>query len=120
MAFYYKGRYLGETPKAAYDNLSRKETSDIVFDYLMRWSSMDDMARMIAEDSTGGSEFWAMSALKSTREDTERKGPHPIQSVAGLVWRDGNQAGSKPKASANRRPKTAPAKKAGKTTARRR
>ncbi len=108
MAFYYKGRYLGDDEREAFDNLSRKEASDIVFDYLMRWSSMDDMARMIADDCTGGSEFWAMSALEGTRKHAGMKGGRPVQNAAGLVWRDEGRASSGPKASSNRR---APARK---------
>lgn len=100
MAFYYKGRYLGETPWTAQASLSRKELQDFVYDYIVRYFDITEVAETVSRRPVTPAE-WAEDAMKSIQEYVEAGSS---LNMGGVTYRD---EGKRPAA------KKAPGKKAG-------
>ena len=67
MAFYYKGRYLGETPWASQANLERKELQDVVYSYIVNYFDIAEVAETVSKRPVTPAE-WAEDAMKSLQE----------------------------------------------------
>lgn len=67
MAFYYKGRYLGETPWESQANLERRELQDVVYNYIVNYFDVTEVAETLSRMPTTPAE-WAEDAMKSILE----------------------------------------------------
>ncbi len=114
--FYLNGRYLGKDYNVAFYNLDDREIPPIVYDYIMDVYDLEGLAHLASINELPEDVGFLKEAFDKVEEYAYIRmcEPYvPVITYGGLEWRDGDvQKTSKPKRSANARPKArAPAKK---------
>ncbi len=116
--FYLNGRFLGRDYNEAFYNLDDREIRPIVYDYIMDVYDLEDLAHLASINELPEDVGFLKEAFDKVEEYAiiRMREPYvPVITYGGLEWRDGDvPKTSKPKKSANARPKAGkPAKRPG-------